>query len=132
MKRKVPKSLQAIIITLLVGMFLPKLISLTGVVLADKVLWKIVLTLSFNLATVIVGVLYSTKLIRGKIEGGKARIAVYLVIIIIFLCAATSILGFIKEVANWILIALGLLGLIFILAIMGKEKGHVKCPKFFL
>lgn len=53
MKRKVPKSLQAIIITLLVGMFLPKLISLTGVTLVDKVIWKIVLTLAFNLATII-------------------------------------------------------------------------------
>lgn len=118
MKRKVPKSIQAIIITLLVGMFLPKLISLTGVTLVDKVLWKIVLTLSFNLATIIVGVLYSAKLLHGKVEGGKARIAIYFVIIIIFLCTASSVLVFFKEVAKWVLIVIGTVALIFILAII--------------
>ena len=118
MKRKVPKSLQAIIITLLVGMFLPKLVSLTGVTLVDKLLWKIVLTLSFNLATVIVGVLFSTKLIHGKVEGGKTRIAIYFAIIIIFLCTASSVLVFFKEVAKWVLIVIGAVALIFILAII--------------
>ena len=99
-------------------MFLPKLISLTGVTLVDKVLWKIVLTLSFNVATIIVGVLYSAKLLHGKVEGGKARIAIYFVIIIIFLCTATSVLVFFKEVAKWVLIVIGIVALIFIFAII--------------
>ena len=118
MRRKVPKSLQTIVITLLVGMFLPKLISLTGVTLIDKVVWKIVLALAFNLATILVGVLYSAKLLHCKVEGGKARIAIYFVIIVIFLCTASSILLLFKEVAKWVLIAIGAVTLIFILAII--------------
>lgn len=118
MRRKVPKSIQAIIITFLVGMFLPKLVSLTGVTLVDKVLWKIMLTVSFNMATIIVGVLYSVKLIHGKVDGGKARITLHFAIIVILLCTATSILAFIKEVAKWVLISLSVIALLFILAII--------------
>lgn len=47
--RKVPKSLQAIIITFIIGMFVPKIFDLTGIALVDKVFWKIILSLSFNL-----------------------------------------------------------------------------------
>ena len=129
MKRKVPKSLQAIIITLLVGMLLPKLVSLTGAPLVDKVLWKIVFTLSFNLATIIVGVLYATNLIHGKVEGGKARITIYFVIIIIFLCTASSVLVFFKEVAKWVLIVIGVVALIFILALIFNYIFSIKDKK---
>lgn len=129
MKRKVPKSLQAIIITLLVGMFLPKLISLTGVTLVDKVIWKIVLTLAFNLATIIVGVLFPTKLIHGKVEGGKARIIIYFVIIVVFLCSASSIIVFFTEVAKWVLIVLGAIALGLILAIIFYYVFSVKKSK---
>lgn len=129
MRRKAPKSIQAIIITFLVGMFLPKLVSLTGVTLVDKVLWKIMLTVSFNMATIIVGVLYSVKLIHGKVDGGKARITLHFAIIVILLCTATSILAFIKEVAKWVLISLSVIALLFILAIIvnyllsARDKG---------
>lgn len=129
MRRKVPKSLQAIIITLLVGMFLPKLISLTGVTLVDKVIWKIVLTLAFNLATIIVGVLFSTKLIHGKVAGGKARIIIYFVIIVVFLCSASSIIVFFTEVAKWVLIVLGAIALGLILAIIFYYVFSVKKSK---
>ena len=136
MKQKVPKSIQAIIITFLVGMFLPKLISLTGVTLVDKVIWKIVLTLAFNLATIIVGVLFSTKLIHGKVEGGKARIIIYLLIIVVFLCSASSIIVFFTEVAKWALIVLGVIALGIILAIIfyyvfsvKKSKRHFKASQ---
>ena len=36
--KKVPKSFQAIIVTLVVGMLLPKLIDFTGIIFIDKIL----------------------------------------------------------------------------------------------
>ena len=111
---KVPKSLQAIIITFLVGMFIPKIFDLTGIALVDKVLWKILLSLAFNVATIIVGILFSAKLLHGKVEGGKARISIFLVIIIIILCLSSSILVFFKEVAKTVLIILAALAVLAI------------------
>ena len=114
MKRKVPKSLQAILITLLVGMFLPKAIEITGISLADKLIMRSILTLAFNLATIIVGVMYATNLIQSKKEGGKARITIYLVLIVILLCAVTSVLAFIKETGKTLLIILSSLSLLMV------------------
>ncbi len=112
--RKVPKSLQAIIITFLVGMFIPKIFDLTGVALVDKVIWKILLSLAFNAATIIVGLLFSAKLLHGKVEGGKARISMFLIIVIILLCFSSSIIVFIKEVAKTVLIILASLAILAI------------------
>ena len=102
--RKVPKSLQAIIITFIVGMFVPKIFDLTGIALVDKVLWKILLSLAFNVATIIVGILFSAKLLHGKVEGGKARISIFLLMVIILLCFSSSIIVFFKEVAKTVLV----------------------------
>lgn len=112
--RKVPKSLQAIIITFIIGMFVPKIFDLTGIALVDKVFWKIILSLSFNLATIIVGILFSAKLLHGKVEGGKARISIFLLIVIILLCFSSSIIVFFKEVAKTVLIILASLAILAI------------------
>ena len=77
-------------------MLIPKLFDITEIALFDKVIWKIVLSLAFNLATIAVGLLYSAKLIHGRVDGGKARISIYLIIVIIILCSASSILVFLK------------------------------------
>ena len=76
MKRKVPKSLQTWIITLVIGMLLSK-VAVTGFSLLDKVIMRGILSLLFNLATMIVGVMYAANLLHGKKEGGKARITQY-------------------------------------------------------
>ena len=112
--RKVPKSLQAIIITFIVGMFVPKIFDLTGIALVDKVLWKILLSLAFNVATIIVGILFSAKLLHGKVEGGKARISIFLLMVIILLCFSSSIIVFFKEVAKTVLIILASLAILAI------------------
>lgn len=112
--RKVPKSLQAIIITFLVGMFVPKIFDLTGIALVDKVLWKILLSIAFNVATIVVGILFSAKLLQGKVEGGKARISIFLLFVIILLCFSSSIIVFFKEVAKIVLIILASLAILAI------------------
>ena len=56
--KKVPKSFQAIIVTLVVGMLLPKLLDFTGIILIDKILTKGLLSIAFNLATIIVGLVF--------------------------------------------------------------------------
>ena len=118
MKRKVPKSLQTWIITLVIGMLLSK-VAVTGFSLLDKVIMRGILSLLFNLATMIVGVMYAANLLHGKKEGGKARITIYLVLIGILLCgcAATSVLAFIKEISKTVLIVLGVISL-FIIALI--------------
>lgn len=112
--KKVPKSLKAVVITFIVGMLVPKLFDITGIALIDKVIWKILLSLAFNLATIIVGFLFSAKLIRNKVDGGKARISIYLLIVIIILCSTTSVLIFFKEVAKIVLIVIGMITFIVI------------------
>ena len=116
MKRKVPKSLQTWIITLVIWMLLSK-VAVTGFSLLDKVIMRGVLTLAFNLATIIVGVMYAANLLHGKKEGGKARITIYLILIVILLCAVTSVLAFIKEISKTVLIVLGVISL-FIIALI--------------
>lgn len=116
--KKRSKSLQAVIITFLVGLFVPKIFDLTGIALLDKVVWKIVLSLSFNIATVVVGILYSAKLLHSKSAGGKTRIAIYLIIVLVFLCATTSILVFFNEVAKIVLIIMGAAALVVVSAII--------------
>lgn len=115
MKRKVPKSLQAILITLIVGMFLPKVMDITGISLVDKVIIRGLLTLAFNVSTILVGILYSANLLHGKKEGGKARIIIYTVLVaILMLCIATSVLSFTKEVGKVLLIVLNVASLVLI------------------
>ena len=116
MKRKVPKSLQTWIITLVIGMLLSK-VAVTGFSLLDKVIIRGVLTLAFSLATIIVGVMYGVNLLHGKKEGGKARITIYLILIVILLCAVTSVFAFIKEISKTVLIVLGVISL-FIIALI--------------
>lgn len=92
--KKVPKSFQAIIVTLVVGMLLPKLIDFTGIIFIDKILTKGLLSIAFNLATIIVGVVFSIGLLKGKKEGGKARIGIYLFFAILILCFSSAIAVF--------------------------------------
>lgn len=129
--KKVPKSLKTIVVTFIVGMFIPKLFDITGIVLLDKVIWKVILTLAFNFSTIVVGFLYAVKLIRGKVDGGKARISIFLIVVIIILCSASSILVFlIKEVGKIVLIIIGIIALFaigililnYIFSIKGRKK----------
>ena len=73
MSKKPSKSIQAIIITLIAGMIIPKIFDISGNALLDKFLWKGVLSASFSVATIIVGLLYAGKFITGKVAGGKSR-----------------------------------------------------------
>lgn len=92
--KKVPKSFQAIIVTLIVGMLLPKLIDFTGIIFIDKILTKGLLSIAFNLATIIVGVGFSIGLLKGKKEGGKTRIGIYLLFAVLILCFSSTIAVF--------------------------------------
>lgn len=105
--KKVPKSLQAIIVTLFFGMLLPNIFSLSGNALIDKITWKIVLTSIFSLSTFVVGLLYSSKLLKGKVAGGKARIVIYIFIIIMLCSLAMPFLVAFAEAVQWIIYLLG-------------------------
>lgn len=101
--KKVPKSLQAILITFIVGMLLPNVLTLSGNVLADKITWKIVGTSVFSISTLIVGFLYSSKLITGKASGGKTRILIYLFIIIMLCSFALPFLVAFAQAIQWLI-----------------------------
>lgn len=103
---KVPKSFQAIIITIFIGMFLPKIVEITGVAFLDKIMIKGLLSLSFSIATIGVGWLFSLHFIRDKVSGGKTRIVLYIFIAIILLSVASTIVSFIKSISSIILYVL--------------------------
>lgn len=118
--KKVPKSFQAIIVTLVVGMLLPKLIDFTGIIFIDKILTKGLLSIAFNLATIIVGVGFSIGLLKGKKEGGKARIGIYLLFVVLILCFSSTIAVFFDIIGKIIAGILGLVALILIIYFIVK------------
>ena len=125
--KKVPKSFQAIIVTLVVGMLLPKLIDFTGIIFIDKILTKGLLSIAFNLATIIVGVGFSIGLLKGKKEGGKARIAIYLLFVVGILCFSSAIAVFFDVIGK---IVAGILVLVTLfLIIYFIVKVYTTCSK---
>ena len=104
--KRVPKSFQAVIITILLGMFIPKIVEITGAAFIDKIMVKGLLSLSFSIATICVGGLFSAHILRDKVSGGKTRILLYLIIAIILLSIASTIVSFIQSISNVILYVL--------------------------
>ena len=86
--KKVKKSIQAILITFVVGALVPRFFSLSDFGLVNKLAWKGLLGAAFGIATFLVGILYSCHLISGKRSGGKTRIGIYISIVLILCCAA--------------------------------------------
>lgn len=101
--KKVSKSFQAIVITTIVGLLIPKLVEITGVQLFDKLIIKILLSLAFSAATVAVGLLYNFGVLKNRKEGGKARIVIYLLIVTAIFGSTASILSFIQVVSEIVL-----------------------------
>jgi len=114
----VHKSLQAIFITLIVGMFLPNLFTLTGNAIADKLTWKISLSAIFALSTIVIGALYSLRLIKGRTAGGKSRIAVYLVLVIILCSFAMPFLVAFAQSIQWLIYLVGAIAGITIISLI--------------
>ena len=123
MSKKPSKSIQAIIITLIVGMIIPKIFDISGNALLDKFLWKGVLSASFSVATIIVGALYAGKFITGKVAGGKSRISIYFILIAIFASAASAICAFIREISPIIKIVLASVTILAITLLVAKLIG---------
>lgn len=116
--KKVAKSFQAIIITMLFGMFVPKIVEITGFSLIDKVIIKGILSVSFSLATICVGTLFSMKILKDRVAGGKTRIASYILISIILLSAVTPVLAFIESISQTILYILSSITILFIFVLI--------------
>ncbi len=132
MSKKPSKSIQTIIITLFAGMIIPKIFDISGNALLDKFLWKGVLSVSFSLATVIVGALYAGKFISGKVAGGKSRVSIYFILIGILASVASGICAFIREISPIISIVLSSVTVIAIsLLILKLIKYCVKVRKDF-
>ena len=120
MSKKPSKSIQAIIITLIAGMIIPKIFDISGNALLDKFLWKGVLSASFSVATIIVGLLYAGRFITGKVAGGKSRISIYFILIAIFASAASAVCAFIREISPILKMALALITILAITLLIVK------------
>ena len=118
--RKVRKSLQAIVITGLVGMILPRFVEITGVSLIDKFLVKGLLGIAFLISTIIVGWLFSAHILKNKVTGGKTRIGIYFVLIMIMFGATTAILSFIKTVGIIVLSIFACITLVLLITFIIK------------
>ena len=99
------KSIQAIIITTVIGLIIPRLISLSDVGIINKLAWKGLLGGTFSLATLIVGILYSCHLLHGKVSGGKARISIFIVAVLV-LCVSAPAIATIIGVTTKVIIAI--------------------------
>jgi hypothetical protein len=86
-----------------VGIFFPNIFTLTNNIFINKIVWKLILTSTFSVVTLIVGVLCLTKLIKGKVAGGKARIFIYLFILIILYSVGLPLLIAFVHVVQWII-----------------------------
>ena len=124
MSRKPSKSIQAVIITLVAGMIIPKIFDISGNALLDKFLWKGVLSASFSVATIIVGMLYAGKFITGKVAGGKSRISIFFILIAIFASAASAVCAFIREISPIIKIVLASVTILAITLLIAKLIGY--------
>jgi hypothetical protein len=120
MSKKPSKSIQAIIITLIAGMIIPKIFDISGNALLDKFLWKGVLSASFSVATIIVGLLYAGRFITGKVAGGKSRISIYFILIAIFASAASAVCAFIREISPILKMVLALITILAITLLIVK------------
>ena len=127
MSKKPSKSIQAIIITLIAGMIIPKVFDISGNALLDKFLWKGVLSASFSVATIIVGMLYAGKFISGKVAGGKSRISIYFILIAIFASAASAVCAFIREISPIIKIVLASVTILAITLLIAKLIDRAIC-----
>ena len=130
--RKVPKSLQAIIITMLLGMFIPKIFEITGVAIFDKIIIKGLLSLAFSAATICVGVFYSARILKGRTSGGKARISLYILFAIILLSVTSTVVSFIQSISDIILYILsGLAALLSLVLIIWLGIKVISAKKQF-
>lgn len=110
--KKTPKSLRAILITLIVGMLLPNIFTLTGNMLIDKISFKIILSTIFAVSTLAVGGLYSLKIIKGKSTGGRARIAIYMTLVFLLCSSAMPFLVAFAQTLQWIIYVVGAIAII--------------------
>ena len=90
--RKPRKSLKTVGITFLIGLLVPAVFRISGVNLINKIAWKGLLSGAFAISTSLVGILYSLKLIKGRSQGGKARIGAFLTIVL-SLCSLTPMIA---------------------------------------
>ena len=97
--RKPRKSSKAVAITFLIGLLVPAVFRISGVNLINKMAWKGLLSGAFAISTSLVGILYSLKLIKGRSQGGKARIGAFLTIVLL-LCSLTPMIALLISAAT--------------------------------
>ena len=104
MSKKVKKSFQAILATIIIGLLLPVFVKITGISLLDKTISKIINAILFWIPTVLVGKLYHWGIIKGKVQGGVLRTTIYILLSITVMLAGSATLRlFIKETVKLIL-----------------------------
>lgn len=113
MKRKISVSIDMRIWKWLIGLFIGA-IALTGCKFIDKLIWKGFIAISFCAATLIVGVLYSLKLLVTRKDGGKSRLGIFIIVLFFLYSIFDAIITFLASIDLWIyiLVCVVLLGII--------------------
>ena len=112
-KRKISVSIDMRIWKWLICVFVGA-IALTGCKFIDKLIWKGFIAISFYAATLIVGVLYSLKLLVTRKEGGEARLGIFVIVLFFLYSIFDAIITFLASIDLWIyiLVCVVLLGII--------------------
>lgn len=112
-KRKIAISVDMRIWKWLIGLFIGA-IALTGCKFIDKLIWRGFIAIAFYVATLIVGVLYSLKLLVTREDGGKARLGIFVIVLFFLYSIFDAIITFLANIdlLIYILVYLVLLGVI--------------------
>ena len=115
-KRKISVSIDMKIWKWLIGLFVGA-VALTGCKFIDKLIWKGFIAISFYIATLIVGVMYSLKLLVTKKDGGKARLFIFVMVLFFLYSVFDVIVTFLTSIdlRVYILVSAILLGVIVII-----------------
>lgn len=123
MKKEANISLQASIIKKIVGLAIATL-TLTGVAFIDKILLKLVVCISFSMATSIVGTLYVSGFLASKVEGGKARISIFIILTYVLYTVFNGIIQFLFSIPIWVYILI-LFGIATLIVSMWLLLKHI-------
>ena len=81
------------------------MVSISNIEIANKLVWKILLSLAFSIATLCVGFMYSTHFLRSRTSGGKVRTNIF-IFLVVLLCTVAPFIAVVVDISMKILLSL--------------------------
>jgi len=108
----------------IIGLILGALI-FSGIAIVDDIIVKISMAAASSLAFSIVGALYTAGLISSRADGGKARLYIFIILLVVFLYIFTQIAKgviWLFLFPTWIYIVIVIISIIILISIMTNRQ----------